>query len=341
MITKVKIKNRIIGENEPTFFIAEMACAHQGIVQNARDLVDVAVKAKADAVQLQVFKKEAYMSPLYKDYELINRLELSQDDWLKVIKFIKNEDILFFAAAYDLESIKFLLKNEVDAFKIHSADISNPEVLRAVAESQKPIFLSCGASKIDEIQKAIQFLKKLGTKDIILMHGYQGFPTKIEDCHLNYIKTLQRVFGLNIGFYDHVDGGLSLAKIIPIMAIGYGAQILEKHFILTRENKGIDYESSLDKDNFIDFGYILRECEKAIGSKEVRNFTEGELTYRAYCKKSIVAWQDIARSTKIRREHVNFVRNDPGISPDEFYKIEGKVVKKDIKKYHNLSYDDF
>jgi len=285
MIKPIKIKEKVIGETYPTFLIAEMACAHQGDVKQACELVDVAARAKADAIQIQVYKKEIYMNPLYESYDLITRLELSQNEWLKVINKIKKKNMLFFAAGYDVNSIKFLTENGVDAFKIHSADTSNPEVLREVTNSGKPVFLSCGASTVKEINKALNFLRKNGTKDIILMYGYQAFPTKIEDSHLNFIRTLERMFGLNVGFYDHVDGGSILAKIIPIMAIGFGTQVIEKHFILNREKKGIDYESSLGPEDFVEFVDYVRKAEKAIGQKNIRAFTDGEINYRAYCKK--------------------------------------------------------
>ena len=341
MIKPVKIRDKIIGKGYSTFFIAEMACAHQGDLKQAIDLVEVAAEASVDAVQLQIINRELYCSPEYKDYDEYGQLEFSQEEWSKIIDTIREKNLLFFAAGYDVSSIQLSIKKKVDAFKIHSADLSNPEVLAAVGNSKKPVFLSTGASRVDEVRKAMDILKKGGTEEIVLMHGYQAFPTTIEDTHLKFIKTLKKMYGLNIGFYDHVDGGSNLAKIIPIMAIGYGAQVIEKHFILTRLDKGIDYESSLDKENFIEFGKSLRECEKAVGKKQIRDFTEGEEWYRAYCKKNIVIWQDISKGTKINREHVRFLRSDPGIPPNEFDEIEGRTAKKDIKKYKILSYDDF
>ncbi len=341
MIKTVKIKDKVIGEGNPTFLIAEMACAHQGDIENACNLVKIADKANVDAIQIQVFKKEIYMNSLHKDYGLITKLELTQEEWLKAIKLIRETDALFFAAGYDMESIRFLLKNNVDAFKVHSADTSNPEVLMEVAKSGKPIFLSCGASKIEEIKKAINFLRKNGTTEIILMHGYQSFPTKIEDTHLNFIRSLERLFELNVGFYDHVDGGSILAKIIPVMAIGFGAQVIEKHFTSDRKQKGIDYESSLDSEDFIEFIDCFRKTEKAIGQKIIRDFTEGEIDYRAYCKKSIVANVNIPKGSKITRNKVMFVRSDPGIPPDQFKKIEGKIAKGNIEKYYNITNEDF
>ena len=341
MIKPVKIRDKIIAEGHSAFFIAEMACAHQGDLQQAIDLVDIAAKANADAVQLQMINRGLYCSPEYKDYEEYGQLEFSPEEWSKIIDTIREKNLLFFAAGYDVSSIQLSINKDVDAFKIHSADLSNPEILTAVGKSQKPVFLSTGASRVDEIRNAMDILKKAGTEEIILMHGYQAFPTTIEDTHLKFIKTLKNLYGLNVGFYDHVDGGSNLAKIIPIMALGYGAQVIEKHFILTRMDKGIDYESSLDKENFIEFGKILRECEKAVGEKNIRDFTEGEKWYRAYCKKSIVIWQEISKGTKISREHVRFLRSDPGIPPNEFEKIEGRIVNRDIKKYKNLSYEDF
>jgi len=319
-----------------------MACAHQGDINNALKLVDVAAEANVDAIQTQVFINELEMSPLSEDYELNAKLEISHENWSKVIDKVKEKGFLIFSSVYDLESVKFLIEKDIDAFKIHSSDISNPEMLKAIAISKKPIFLSCGASKINEIKKAIEILTKNGIRDIVLMHGYQGFPTKIEDCHLKYIKTLERIFGLNVGFYDHVDGGSALAKIIPIMSVGYGATVIEKHFILTREDKGIDYHSSLDPEGLFEFVGLLRESEKAIGSMHIRNFTEGELKYRTYSKKSIVAKIDIPKGTKILRENIEFLRNEqPGIPPDKFNEIQGKIAKRDIKQYHNLTYDDF
>lgn len=341
MIKLVKIKDKVIGQGYPTFLIAEMACAHQGNVQIACKMVENAVKAKVDAIQTQIFKNELELTPLHEDWDLNAELELSFSEWERVIKIIKNSKSLFFSSVYDLEGVKFLIEQNVDAFKIHSADVSNPEMLRAVAKSRKPIFLSTGATKIEEIKKAIDVLKNNGTQDIILMHGYQGFPTKIEDSNLKYIKTLKNVFGLNVGFYDHVDGGSILSKIIPIMAIGYGTQVIEKHFIMSREEKGIDYQSSLDVQNFIEFVQLLRESEKAIGTSNTREFTEGELKYRDYAKKCIVAIKEIPKGTRISRDVVEFLRNGAGISPDEFEKIAGKLTKIDIKKYSNLSYDDF
>jgi len=341
MIKPIKIKNKIIGEGFPCFLIAEMACAHQGDVEKAKELARIAIKAKADAVQIQVFQKEFYMSPICKEYDLIYRLELSLEEWKEVIKIIKGGDILFFAAGYDIESIKFLVKNDVDAFKIHSSDTSNPEVLKEVAQTRKPVFLSCGASTPEEIKKAIDFLNKFGCGDIILMHGYQAYPTKIEETNLAFIKTLKTMFGLNVGFYDHVNGESILAKIIPIMSMGYGAQVIEKHYILNREEKGIDHESSLNPDEFIEFVKILRECESAIGTSSLRDFTEDELRYRALCKKSIVAREDILEGEKITRDKVMFVRNEPGIPPDKFNEIEGKIAKKKILKFNNIKNNDF
>ncbi len=341
MIKSIKIKEKIIGEGFPTFLIAEMACAHQGDVKIARKMTEFAVKAKNDAIQTQIFKNELELTPLHKDWDLNARLELSFNEWENIIKIIRSSKSLFFSSVYDLEGVKFLIEQDVDAFKIHSADVSNPEMLQAVAKSKKPIFLSTGASKIDEIKKAIDVLKINGTQDIVLMHGYQGFPTKIEDSNLKFMKTLEKLFGLHVGFYDHVDGGSILSKIIPILAIGYGAQVIEKHFIMSREEKGIDYQSSLDSQNFMEFVQILRESEKAIGSDRIRNFTEGEQKYREYAKKCIVAIKEIPKGTKITRGLVEFLRNGRGIPPDEFEKIVGKIVKRDIKEYNNLSYDDF
>ncbi len=121
------------------------------------------------------------------------------------------------------------------------------------------------------------------------------------------------------------------------MAIGYGAQVVEKHFILSREEKGIDYESSLNPDDFIEFVDCVRNAEKAIGKKNTREFTEGENNYRVYCKKAIVACCDIQKGQVITRNKIYFVRSEPGIPPDKFHEIDGKIAKSDIKMYNNIT----
>lgn len=342
IIKSVKIKDKVIGKKHPTFLIGEMACAHQGVVDQAIKLVEVAKNSNVDAIQLQIFKKEKYISPRHKDYELVSNLELSFIEWKKVIKKIKKLDMIFFGAGYDTESVRFLLRNNVDAFKIHSSDIQNLSVMREVGRSKKPVFLSCGASSLSEIEKAIIILQSYGTEDIILMHGFQAYPTKIKDTHLAFIKKLEETFNLNVGFYDHVDANSILSTIIPIMSIGYGAQVIEKHFTLNRKLKLIDHESSFNPNELKKFHNLIRESEKVIGLKEKDFFTKDEKKYRENIKKSLVYINSKRKGSIIDKKDMIPLRSYVlGITPNKDINVIGATLKKDVKKYDNVNWNDF
>jgi len=342
LIDPIKIKDKYIGKDCPTFLIAEMACAHQGDVSQALKLVHVAKNSKADAIQLQIFKKEIYISPRHKDYDIVSKIELSQNEWQKIIDEIRKLDMILFGTGYDIESVKLLIRNDVDAFKIHSSDVSNIELIREIGKSKKPVFLSCGASHISEIQKAITLLCLYGTKNIILMHGFQAYPTKIEDSHLSYIKTLEKTFNLNVGFYDHVDADSIQSTIIPIMSIGYGAQVIEKHFTLNRKEKGVDYESSLNPKEFIKFQRTLRESEKAIGFPIFYRFSDDELKYRKNVKKSLVYVRDMKNGTIIKKDDIIAIRSYYlQIQPECKNEIIGRTLTENVKKNNNVQWKDF
>ena len=170
------------------------------------------------------------------------------------------------------------------------------------------------------------------------MHGYQAFPTKIEESNLEFLKTLKEKFGQPVGFMDHVDGSDPLSQILPLVAIGFGASVIEKHITLDRKAKGIDYESALEPPAFKEFVSKVRKMEQAIG-KGVCNFSEDEKQYRKRMKKSIVAREAIPKNVTIKREMVAFKRGREGISPMEVEKIIGKKSKTMIQKDESIQWN--
>lgn len=333
---EIKIGNKVIGENQPVFIIAEMACSHEGSLENAKKLVKVATEAKADAIQFQVFLAREQVVPHHESYALVSRVELSPDEWTELFDYSKQFDLLRFSAAYDKPSVNLVSKLGVDAFKIHSSDLSNLDLVRDIAWRGKPITLGTGASTLGEIEEAINVIKSEGNEDIILMHGMQNFPTNVSDANLKFLKTLKNVFQLPVGSQDHTDADSELSLIVPLLAIPLGTSVIEKHFTLDRNLKGTDHEAALNPGELKKFVEYVRVAEGSLGSFSPHPFTPAEIKYRKYAKKSIVAARDIKAGEKLTKDMFLCLISTPGLPPTEADKIVGRTAKVDIRQYENI-----
>ncbi len=335
----IKIKDKVIANKHQPYIIAEMACAHDGDFDKAIKLVDSAVNAGADAVQLQFFISEETVTPHHEVFEILKRIEFSKDNWTKIFNHARSKGIHVCVCAYDVPSVKFATELKADGIKLNSADLSNPEVVIAVAKSGIPFTLGTGASTIDEISAGVRMAKENGAKDIILMHGVQNFPTKTEDLNILRVELLRDVFDMPVGYHDHTEGEDPFAKVVDLIAVGLGACVIEKHITISRAEKGIDYQAALEPQEFKEFVERIKRAYIAVGSKEIKPFSESELRYRKFQKKSIVASRALKVGEIITRDMVSFIRNtDPGLAPRYFEdSVNGKIVTKDIEIFENLS----
>ncbi|MAF99552.1 MAG: hypothetical protein CMH61_02970 [Nanoarchaeota archaeon] len=333
----ITIGNKTIGNNQPTFFIAEVASAHEGNLQVAKQMILVAVEANADAVKFQVVDKDEHMVPHHETYPILQQLVFTEEQWKELRQYAREKNIPFITDAYDEPSANLIAQLDVDAVKIHSADLTNPELIEKVAQLNKPTFLGVGATTMDEIGKAIQIINKYHN-NIILMHGFQAFPTKLNEIHFNYVKTLKMAFNLPIGILDHTEGETFISKVIPLLTPFVGAQVIEKHFTLNRDLKGIDYESSVNPDTLRDIVQNLRDIEKSLGSPTPpATFSPAEQKYRDWMKKTIVAKHNIEEGTTISREHLSFKRASKGLRPMDINRILGKQAKLYISQHQNIT----
>ena len=336
----IKIGNKFLGAGKPVLIIAEMAQSHEGSLEVAKKMVKVAADAEADIIQFQILSRDDYIVPNHPSYELVGKLEMKPDEWAELFEYTRQFDILISAAAYDIPSADLIAKMGADAYKIHSADLSNPQLLKHVARMGKPVFLGVGASTLGEIETAITTLKSEGNNDIILMHGYQNFPTELNEMNLRFIRSLCSMFQVPVGFFDHTAGGSDFSFIVPLVSIPFGACVIEKHFTLDRSLKGIDHESALNPDEFKKFVEYTRKIEETFGSYEPHIFTDDEEKYRKAAKKSIIAGRDIKTGELITEDMLLFMRSTPGVPPTEYPKVVGRTVKRDINKYNNITWDD-
>lgn len=328
---------------EKIFVIAEMACSHDGDFHLAKKIVDGSVKANADAIQLQIWALEFMMSPQRKEYELLQRLEFSQSEWVQLVKYTRDNypELQVYVCVYEHASIEFIDSLGIDGYKLNSSDLSNPLVLDKVAATGKPINLSVGASTLAEIQAAVERIRLNSNSPITLMYGHQSFPTSPENVHMSYMNKLNSLFDLPIGYQDHCDADTEAAFWLPAAAVGMGVSVLEKHITHDRSFKGIDHESALNPDEFTRFVKMVRTLEQAKGSSVPRTFTEEEVRYREFQKKSIVAAHRIDAGTVLTSNDLTFMRAESlGYSPDKINLILGKTTSVDIDAFQTISETD-
>ena len=320
-----------------------MACSHEGKPEFAKKIIDGAGKSGADAIQFQIWKLNSMMVPHHPDYSEDLKLEMSYDIWTELAKFSRDRypNMQIIACVYEESSVDFANSIHVDAFKIHSADLSNPDFIQYIAKKGKRIDLSVGASSIVEIQNAVEWINNTSNSNIWLMYGYQNFPTKIEDINLDYMIKLKNLFELPMGYQDHTDADKNESFWIPAAAIGMGIQIIEKHITHDRVYSGIDHEAALDVNEFLQFVNMIRSIELSKGVSKPKPFSEAELTYRKYSKKSIVARNNLDSGKVITKDDILFMRADIlGLPPDQCNKIIGKKSKQMIEQYHVILEND-
>ena len=240
-----------------TIIIAEAGVNHNGDIETAKRLIDVASDAGADYVKFQTFKAETIVSQNAKkanyqikntndndtQFEMLKNLELSNSDHEILINYCKKKNIQFFSTAFDLDGVDYLDSLGLKMFKIPSGEITNYPYLQAVAKKNKPIILSTGMATLLEIEEALNILLKNGAKkeEVIILHCNSAYPTPIEDVNLKAMLSIRDAFGVKIGYSDHSEG-----IEVSIAAVALGAIVIEKHFTLDRNFQGPDHKSSLE-----------------------------------------------------------------------------------------------
>lgn len=351
---QVKIGNRIIGDEQPVFVIAEMAWSHDGSVEKARKIIKGASDAGADAISVHITSMKDYMVRNYgasagqtlsagKErevvYDYLDRINLKERDWSELFPYAKSLGIATCAMCNDIQSVKFCKNLNPDAYVIAAACFVEENLVSEIAKEKKPVILRIGGATLGEIENAISIIKKFGTDDIILLHGIQLYPTRIEDTHITLIPSLKTIFGFPVGLADHIDAESELAMVVPVAALGLGATVIEKHITHDRSLKGEDIEAALNPDEFKTFVNYIRETEKALGVPHFRDFSAAELKYRAVSRKRTVAGRPLKKGQKIAQEDITFKRADGGIYPDESRFIVGRTTSKDLIQDEPITWD--
>ena len=342
----MKIGQKRIGVGKPVFIIAEAGVNHNNKLSLAYKMIDIATRAGADAIKFQTFLADNIQlknstKPNYQKsikgnyYKIIKKLESSFDMQIKLFNYCKKKNIIFLSTPYDIESLNFLTKLGVPAFKISSSDATNHLFLESVLRKGKPVLLSTGLTSLKDIDHTIKLIDKYKMrKKLVLLQTTSDYPAKNIDVNLNVIPEYIKRYKILVGFSDH-----TLDYTASLGAVAMGACIVEKHFTINKKYSGPDQTSSLEPSALKEWIEKIRIIEKSMGSKNktVTNSEKKNLTMR-----KMLVINPAKRGTIITKKLLTTKRvNGIGVLPLQINlkKIIGKRLVKNITQERKFSWN--
>ena len=320
------------------FIIAEAGVNHNGDIELAKKLIDVAAEAGVDAVKFQTWKtellvtKEAKQAEYQTDntgveesqFDMLKKLELSYSNFKELKLYCDTKDIMFLSTPDELTSADFLLELQ-DIFKIGSGEITNLPYLRHIGSFKKEVILSTGMADMREIEDALSILIKAGTvkNDITILHANTMYPTPMEDVNLRAMITIGNTFDIDYGYSDH-----TLGIEVDIAAVAMGATVIEKHFTLDKTMEGPDHRASLEPHELKEMVKAIRNIEIALGSS-VKKPSKSEIPNITIVRKSIVASTSIKKGDIFTEDNLAIKRPSTGINPMRWDEVLGTIATKD------------
>ena len=351
---------------ERIFIIAEAGVNHNGSIDLAMELIEVAAEAGADAVKFQTFRAENLISRSARkakyqiettgagetQLEMVKRLELGETEHLQLVEKCQSRGIRFLSTPFDSASLRFLVETvEVALIKIPSGEITNAPFLLEISRTGKPVILSTGMSTLGEVEQALGVLafgylfpegspspsdfraafhspegQRILGGRVTLLHCTTEYPTPLCDVNLLAMETLHAAFGLPVGFSDHTEG-----VAVPIAAAARGAVVIEKHFTLDRSLSGPDHAASLEPGELKLLVRSIREVETALGSA-IKMPVPSELGNRVVARRSIVASRNISRGEILSMDNLCMKRPGGGLSPFMYWELLGRSATREYRK---------
>ncbi len=335
-----------------TIIIAEAGVNHNGNLELAKQLIDIAADAGADYVKFQTFKAERlvtknarkarYQAENIADgddsqYTMLKKLELDRGKHEMLSDHCAKAGIKFLSTGFDLESIELLDELGVELFKIPSGEITNLPYLRKIAGKSKSIILSTGMADLGEIEDALDVMIGAGSplENITVLHCNTEYPTPFADVNLKAMQTIQQAFGVRVGYSDH-----TLGIEVPIAAVALGATVIEKHFTLDRKMEGPDHRASLEPDELKQMVHSIRNIEQAIKGNGVKKPSSSEAKNVSIVRKSIHLQQSITAGQVFTDAHLIALRPGDGISPMQWEQVLDRMAARDLAIGHKLDWSD-
>ena len=322
--------------------IAEAGVNHNGDINLAKKLIDVAAEANADFVKFQTFtadsivtraaKKAGYqvqnMGSSESQHEMLRRLELTLNMHNELIAHCATRKIEFFSTAFDIESVNLLVSLGQNHFKIPSGEITNLPYLRQIGQLGKTVIMSTGMSTLGEIEAAIDILEHAGTQrnNITVLHCTTEYPTPMAEVNLHAMQAIHHAFGVKVGYSDHTPG-----IEVSIAAVAMGASVIEKHFTLDRNLPGPDHKASLEPKELMEMVSAIRNIEIALGDG-IKRLTPSEVRNKTVMRKSLVASKKIKMGEIFSLQNITTKRPGTGISPVRWDEVIGRTSTRDFEE---------
>lgn len=339
------IGNQPVGPDEPTFIIAEAGSNHNGDLETAKELVDVAADAGADAVKFQTFRA----NKMYPDdhelqlldsdesaYDLFKRLEMPYEWIEELYQYARSRDLYFISTPFDNESADELA-DYIPAYKVPSSLLVHHPFLEYLSQQGKPIIMSTGGKTIQQVEDAVDVIRNSGSTELILLQCTTAYPTPIDRANLQVIRSYREQFDLPTGLSDHTVE----PSIAPTMAVALGANVIEKHITLDKSMDGPDQFFSLEPDQFKQMVTHVRKAETAMGSGEKTVLdVEQETPTGEPC---IHAVEDLSPGDRISDSNTAFLRpvdDNCILPPSEFDSVMGKEVCTEIESGSKIRLED-
>jgi N-acetylneuraminate synthase/N,N'-diacetyllegionaminate synthase len=344
---KLQIENRGIGEGQPCFIIAEAGVNHGGDLALAHRLVDAAATAGVDAVKFQTFTAErlaiqAAPKAAYQlhttdagesQLDMLRQLELGREAHGELMAHCRRRGVLFMSSPFDEDSADFLDALGVIVFKVPSGELTNLSLLAHMARKGKPLIVSTGMSRLDEVERAVQAIRGVGNRQLVLLHCVSNYPAEPADVNLRAMQTMRASFGVPIGYSDHTNG-----TEVALAAVALGACVLEKHFTLDRDLPGPDQRASLEPEELAALVRGVRLVESALGHGR-KEPAPSEAQTAAAVRKSVVAARDIPGGSLLTEDCLTVKRPGTGLAPQTRSQLIGRVAKQNIPAGSLMSWD--
>ena len=337
-MTGFRIGERPLGPEAPCFVIAEAGINHNGSPDLARQLVDLAHEAGADAVKFQTFQAERLVSPdapkaryqiantngAESQLEMLKSCQLSYEDFTGLFDYCRHKGIVFLSTPFDAASLDFLVELGVPALKIGSGEVTNLPLLAQAARTGLPVILSTGMSNLAEVEAAVRTLRAGGCDRLAVLHCTSNYPAKPADANLRAMDTLAETFGVPVGYSDHTEG-----IAVSLASVALGAKVLEKHFTLDRSLPGPDHLASVGPEELKALVAGVRIVEQSLGSGS-KEPCKSEDNTREVARRSLFTARDLAAGAVLRPEDLIALRPGTGIPPTEMESVCGRQAVRDL-----------
>ncbi|PSQ08785.1 shikimate dehydrogenase [Halobacteriales archaeon QS_5_70_15] len=341
------VGDRRVGPDEPAFVVAEAGSNHNGDLGIAKELIDVAAEAGADAVKFQTFRAEdlyvegsgevEYLEDDRSIYEIIESMEMPYE-WIPELHgYCLERGVQFMSTPFDERSAEELA-DYVPAWKVASYTSSHHPFLRHLAGTDKPIVMSTGAHELAEVRESVQALQDAGCEELVLLQCIAAYPTPLSEINVRVVRTLREELGVPSGLSDHTLDPVTA----PAAAVALGASVVEKHFTLDKSMEGPDHQFALEPAELDAMVTAIRDAESALGSGEKRVLEVEEELYRK-ARRGIHAVRDIEAGTVITERDVKVLRpgkHDRGLDPKFYDEVVESTAARDIRADEGIQWED-